>query len=186
MHTPAESSPGRPAALTGASDGELLASIATGSEPAFEELRSRYARAVGRVCRSARGSEREDCEQEVFTRIWRKASLFDPQRGSAAAWLLTVTRRTAANQKVVAELPAGADEWEAADGVDEDDVDAFWLDAALARLPEREREVVELAYYSDLSETAIARRLGVPLGSVKSWKRRGLNRLAGLLDEELG
>src|SRR5207244_145520 len=62
--------------------------------------------------------------------------------------------------------------------------DAFWLDAALARLSERERTVVELAYYDDLSESAIAKRLRVPVGSVKSWKRRGLNRLAVLLGEE--
>jgi RNA polymerase sigma-70 factor (ECF subfamily) len=63
-------------------------------------------------------------------------------------------------------------------------VDGFWLEAALARLPERERTVIGLAYYSDLSESAIAGRLRVPLGSVKSWKRRGLNRLATLLGEE--
>jgi RNA polymerase sigma-70 factor (ECF subfamily) len=64
------------------------------------------------------------------------------------------------------------------------EVDAFWLDGALTRLSERERTVIELAYYGDLSESAIASRLGVPLGSVKSWKRRGLNRLASLLGEE--
>ena len=65
------------------------------------------------------------------------------------------------------------------------EVDAFWLDAALACLGDRERRVIELAYYDDLSESAIAGRLQVPLGSVKSWKRRGLNRLARLLSEEL-
>jgi DNA-directed RNA polymerase specialized sigma24 family protein len=71
------------------------------------------------------------------------------------------------------------------DGVAEPvDVDAFWLDAALSRLSERERTVIELAYFCDLSESAIAKRLRVPLGSVKSWKRRGLNRLASLLGEE--
>ena len=64
------------------------------------------------------------------------------------------------------------------------ELDAFWLEAALARLSERERMVVELAYYEDMSESAIARRLRVPLGSVKSWKRRGLNRLASMLGEE--
>jgi RNA polymerase sigma-70 factor (ECF subfamily) len=186
MHSPAESSPGSAAIGAGASDAELLAAIAAGSEPAFAEIRTRYERAVCRVCRAARRGEQEDCEQEVFARIWRKASLFDPQRGSAAAWLLTIARRTAAKQKVTSELPVLADEWLAADGLDEADVDAFWLDAALARVPDRERRVIELAYYSDMSETTIAKRLGVPLGSVKSWKRRGLNRLASLLDEESG
>src|SRR5262249_57325824 len=69
-------------------------------------------------------------------------------------------------------------------GVEPGEVDAFWLEGALARLPERERMAVELAYYEDLSESAIARRLRVPVGSVKSWKRRGLNRLAVLLGEQ--
>ena len=79
--------------------------------------------------------------------------------------------------------PAAVDREEAAIGPP--DVDAFWLAAALHRLTERERTVIELAYYADLSEAAIARRLQVPLGSVKSWKRRGLHRLASLLGEEL-
>ena len=75
----------------------MLRAIAAGSEPAFEELRRRYQGAVAGICRTLAGGEREDCVQEVFSRIWAKASLFDPARGSAAAWLLTVSRRTALN-----------------------------------------------------------------------------------------
>jgi len=171
-------------APSGASDGELLQAIAAGSEPAFEELRRRYAGAVAAVCRTIAGSEREDCEQEVFARIWGKAALFDQGRGSAAAWLLTLTRRAAVNAQTGRRppLPLGGGQEPA---VGPPGVDAFWLEAALVRLSERERRVIELAYYDDLSEGAIARRLQVPLGSVKSWKRRGLNRLASLLGEEL-
>src|SRR5437667_9558041 len=167
-----------------ASDAELLAAIASGSEPAFEELRGRYRCAVERVCRAVAGSEREDCEQEVFARVWVKAALFDPTRGSAAAWLLTLARRTALNQLAARRPPTPVDQEPIGDAVEPTDVDAFWLETALARLSERERTVIELAYYGDLSESAIARRLRVPLGSVKSWKRRGLNRLATLLEEE--
>jgi RNA polymerase sigma factor (sigma-70 family) len=169
----------------GASDVDLLAAIAAGNEAAFEELRGRYGRAVARACRTVAGAEREDCEQEVFARIWRKAPLFDPARGSAAAWLSTLARRTALNFQA-GRKPLGVPlEQEAVERASEKpDVDAFWLDAALVRLSERERTVIELAYYNDLSESAIARRLRVPLGSVKSWKRRGLNRLATLLGEE--
>src|SRR5919197_5614978 len=94
LGTPSDGSSAAPA---GASDVELLQAIAAGSEAAFEELRGRYRGAVARVCRSVAGSEREDCEQEVFARVWRKAALFDPARGSAAAWLLTVARRTELN-----------------------------------------------------------------------------------------
>jgi RNA polymerase sigma-70 factor (ECF subfamily) len=174
---------GRPSAA--ATDVELLAAIAAGSEPAFEELRTRYRNAVTAVCRSVAGSEREDCEQEVFARVWRKAALYDPARGSAAAWLLTLTRRTALNVRARLRAPMPSDAEVEDEGLGASaDVDAFWLDGALARLSERERTVIELAYYDDLSESAIAKRLRAPIGSVKSWKRRGLNRLATLLGEE--
>ena len=177
-------SDGSSAAPAGASDVELLQAIAAGNEAAFEELRGRYKGAVAGVCRAAAGPDREDCEQEVFTRVWRKAALFDPGRGSAAAWLLTVARRTALNLHAARRPPMPVEQEPAAEVAQPVDVDAFWLEAALARLSEQERTVIELAYYADLSESAIARRLRVPLGSVKSWKRRGLNRLAGLLGEE--
>jgi RNA polymerase sigma-70 factor (ECF subfamily) len=162
----------------------LLQAIAAGNEAAFEELRGRYKDAIARVCRTIAGSDREDCEQEVFARVWRKAALFDPGRGSAAAWLLTLARRTALNIEARRRPPIPVEREPAAEVAEPVDVDGFWLEAALARLPGRERTVIELAYYGDLSESAIARRLRVPLGSVKSWKRRGLNRLAGLLGEE--
>jgi RNA polymerase sigma-70 factor (ECF subfamily) len=165
-------------------DTALMQAIAAGSELAFEELRRRYAGAVSAVCRSVAGSDREDCEQEVFARVWRKAALSDPERGSVAAWLLTVTRRTAINARPDRQ-PSLSDERAPEAAARPPEIDSFWLDAALAPLGERERRVIELAYYDDLSESAIAGRLQVPLGSVKSWKRRGLNRLASLLSEEL-
>jgi RNA polymerase sigma-70 factor, ECF subfamily len=185
MTTRPERGPSKgPAPPPGASDVALLLAVASGSEAAFAELRDRYGRAVQRVCRSVAGVEREDCEQEVFARIWRKAALYDPDRGSAPAWILTVARRTALNLRAARRPPPLAIDDAGVASDRPADVDAFWLQAGLARLPERERTVIELAYYGDLSESAIARRLRVPLGSVKSWKRRGLNRLATLLGEE--
>jgi len=169
----------------GASDAELLEAIAAGNETAFEELRRRYRPAVARVCRTLAGSsEREECEQEVFARVWRKAALFDRARGSPAAWLLTLARRTALNLRGGRAPAVPVEQEPVGSAAEPPEVDAFWLEGALATLPERERTVIELAYYRDLSESAIARRLQVPLGSVKSWKRRGLNRLATLLGEE--
>jgi len=166
-----------------ASDADLLRAISEGSEPAFEELRHRYRRAVERACRSIVGGEPEDCAQEVFLRIWRKASLYDRGRGSAPAWLLTLARRTAINFRRRRELPLPEEPVDES-AVEAPDVDRFWVEAALERLPERERRVIELAYFRDLSQSAIAAELRVPLGSVKSWTRRGLHRLATLLGEE--
>jgi RNA polymerase sigma-70 factor (ECF subfamily) len=120
----------------------------------------------------------------VFARIWGKAALFDPARGSAAAWLLMLARRTALNQLAASRPLPPVEQHPVAVPAEQAELDAFWLESALQRLSEQERRVIELAYYGDLSESAIARRLRVPLGSVKSWKRRGLNRLATLLEEE--
>ena len=174
-----------PAIAEAASDAELLRAVADGSDAAFEELRHRYRSAVERTCRALLRGNAEDCAQEAFLRVWQKARLFDPRRGSAAAWLLTLTRNVAFNLGAKKEpeprelVPSDAQ-------VDDPalSVDGFWLDAGLARLAPRERQVIELAYFADLSQTEIADRLGVPLGTVKSWTRRGLNRLATLLGEE--
>ena len=175
----ATASPARAAA----SDAELLHAIGEGSERAFEELRQRYRRAVEGACRSIVGGELEDCTQEVFVRIWQKASLYDRHRGSAPAWLLTLARRTALNFRHLPEAPL-PNELVDESAVEAPDADRFWVEAALERLPERERVVIELAYFHDLSQSAIASELRVPLGSVKSWTRRGLNHLATLLGEE--
>jgi RNA polymerase sigma-70 factor, ECF subfamily len=167
-----------------ASDADLLRAVAAGSEPAFEELTRRYRRAIERACRALMGGDAEDCAQEVLVRIWRKARLYDRNRGSAAAWLLTLARRTALNLRArqvpepVEGVEAAADAFEAAE------VDHVWLTGAMERLPPQERLVLDLAYRDDLSQSLIAAELGVPLGSVKSWTRRGLNRLATLLGEE--
>jgi RNA polymerase sigma-70 factor (ECF subfamily) len=168
-----------------ASDAELLRAVADGSDRAFEELRHRYQTAVQRICRSILRGSAEDCAQEAFVRIWQKARLFDSRRGSAAAWLLTLTRNVAYNLRAKKEpeplelVPTDAQADDAALSVD-----GFWLDAGLARLPPHQRQVIELAYFADLSQTQIADRLGLPLGTVKSWTRRGLNHLATLLGEE--
>ena len=168
-------------------DGALLAEVASGCEPAFEELRRRYRASVEWTCRSLlRAGAEEDCAQEVFTRVWQKAHLFDASRGSVAAWLFTLTRNVARNfgAKRIAE-PMALDP---ADGqlTPEPTVERFWLEGALEQLPAKERQAIELAYFADLSQAQIAAALGVPLGTIKTWTRRGLNRLAGLLAEEAG
>ena len=176
--------------VAGPSDADLLAAVASGSAEAFTELRRRYRGAVERICRTQAGlGNAEDCAQETFARIWQKSSLFDPRRGTATAWLLTVTRNTARNFAAKeASAPTILDplaldpEDDAAAG---SPVDRFWLEAALERLPHHERTAIELAYFAGRSQTQIAAALGVPLGTVKGWTRRGLNRLATLLGEEV-
>jgi RNA polymerase sigma-70 factor (ECF subfamily) len=162
-------------------EAQLLSAVAQGDEAAFAQLRHRYWRSVERVCRSLPG-EVEDCIQEVFLRMWRKAHLFDPARGSATAWLLTLARNVTKNLRA-GNRPTPVTVEQEAPTTANGDVDRLWLDGALDQLPQSERNVLELAYFADRSQSQIARELGVPLGTVKSWNRRGLNRLAELLAE---
>ncbi|MEZ5102743.1 MAG: sigma-70 family RNA polymerase sigma factor [Thermoleophilia bacterium] len=166
-------------------DDRLLLDVASGDEGAFVELRSRYRAAVAALCRRMLGADAaDDCEQDAFARVWRKAALFDPGRGSATAWLLTVARNVARNAATararVAETPVEDSVETPAPG--QDAAQALAVRAALERLPAHERRALELAYYHDLSHTEIAAALDLPLGTVKSWIRRGLHRLADHVD----
>jgi RNA polymerase sigma-70 factor (ECF subfamily) len=168
----------------GPADADLLAAIGRGSEPAFDELRRRYRGSVERTCRTVAGTaDYEDCAQEAFLRIWQKGRLYDPARGSAAAWITTVAgnvarnhRRAQASQAISAPSQIAQD--------DSEHVEMVWIEAALTRLPLHERSVIELAYQHDMTQRQIAKLLNTPLGTVKTWTRQGLHRLATLLDED--
>lgn len=165
-------------------DAELLEATADGREDAFGELRRRYRRMIDAVCRSLLGREgAEDCDQEVFVRVWQKASLYDRSRGPAPAWLMTVARNVGRNLRPRHEhVPAALDD--EADPSPGPGIDRLWLASALAQLPTHERRVIELAYVDDLSQSQIAELLQLPLGTIKTWNRRGLQRLAALLEDE--
>ena len=164
-------------------DNELLRAIGLGSESAFRDLWARYGRAIYGVCRAElrNGGGAEDATQEAFLRIWRRADQFDPRRGSAPAWILTVARNAARNvARVRVPLAALPDETESIEGHEQRVVDAFWVEAALAHLSEDERQAVRMAFFDDLSHSQIAQRTGDPLGTVKARIRRALGRLADL------
>lgn len=181
---PAQPAPGPQPSLPAvreASDIELLRQVALGSEQAFRDLWSRYGRAVYGVChlelRDA--GTAEDATQEAFLRIWRRAEMFDPGRGTAPAWILTVARNAARNvARSQAPLATATDETVPVDGHEQQVVDAFWVETALTHLSPDERQVVHLAFFDDLSHSQIATRMGEPLGTVKSRIRRALGRLA--------
>jgi RNA polymerase sigma-70 factor, ECF subfamily len=169
-----------------AADSELLVRIAMGSEEAFRMLWDRFGAAVYTVCRRRLGDvgAAEDATQEAFTSVWRRAATFDPARGSAAAWLYAVARNAAA--QLVRQGQAGSrltvlDDRTA--DTENDPVMGLALHAALTRLPATEREVLELAYFDDMTQTQIAARLRLPLGTVKTRTRAGLHRLAGYLED---
>src|SRR5581483_1005950 len=124
-----------------------------------------------------------------FSAVWRSAGSYKPDRGPAAPWLYAVARnavtdRLRARVDTPAEVPDRPSlEPGPAERAEEADV-SFRVHRALEELPEREREVVELAYWSGLSQSEVAEFLGIPLGTVKTRTRAALSRLAGLLEGE--
>jgi RNA polymerase sigma-70 factor, ECF subfamily len=189
---PMVSAPPARAAAARCTDGELLTRIADGDGEAFEELYGRYSRAVlGLALRRLRDRGRaEDAVQETFTSVWRAASSYRPERGPGAPWLFAVARNAISDRgRARNEPPAEApDEPSPAPGPDERAEQAwlsFRVHRALEALVRKERELIELAYWGGLSQSEIAERLQIPLGTVKTRTRAALARLADALEEEL-
>ena len=173
------------------SDGELILRVAKGDAGAFEQLYQRFARPVLGMARRLLGDpgRAEDATQETFASVWRSAASFRPDRGSASSWLFTVARNSIidrARQRVDLAVEAPAEE-ASADPDPAEAAETSWraweVHVALERLPAREREVLELAYWRGLSQSEIAETLTVPLGTVKTRTRAGLSRMAVLLEE---
>lgn len=173
------------------SDGDLIVKVGRGDRVAFEELYRRFARPVLGLAMRMLGDHgrAEDASQETFAAVWRSAKSYRPERGSGSAWLFAVARHAIidrARQRVdqvvdepIEELSVEAGPAEAA----EQAWLAWRVHTALERLPERERAVLELAYWSGLSQSEVASYLDVPLGTVKTRTRAGLARLASHLEE---
>jgi RNA polymerase sigma-70 factor (ECF subfamily) len=174
------------------SDGELIQAAATGDRSAFEDLYRRYARPVFGLALRRLGDRgrAEDAVQETFASIWRSAGSYRPDRGPGAPWLYAVARnaivdRARARTEIPAEIPdAAADAPGPGDRAEQSWV-AWRVHRALEELPEREREVIALAYWSGLSQSEVAEFLGIPLGTVKTRTRSALGRLADVLGDEL-
>jgi RNA polymerase sigma-70 factor, ECF subfamily len=174
------------------SDGELLEQVAGGDAGAFEVLYRRYARAVFGLALRRLGdrSRAEEAAQETFAAIWRSAASYDRERGPGAPWLYAVARHAIVDRsRVRAEPPADAPERATAEPGPQERAEASFVawrvHRALEELPERERTVLELAYWGGLSQSEVAEFLNMPLGTVKTRTRSALGRLADALEGEL-
>jgi RNA polymerase sigma-70 factor, ECF subfamily len=173
-------------------DGELIEHIAGGDRSAFEELYRRYVRAVlGLALRRIGDRGRaEDATQDAFVAIWRSARTYDPRRGAGAPWLYAVARNAITDGlRKTPEATAELQDGPAGDPGPSDRAESAWVawrvHRALEVLSEHERPLIELAYWRGLSQSEIADRLGIPLGTVKTRTRSALARLADELDGEL-
>ena len=174
------------------SDSELIQRTSAGDRDAYETLYRRYARSVFGLALRRLGDRgrAEDAVQETFASVWRSAATYKPERGPGAPWLYGVARNAIVDRsRARSEPPAEAPDEPSPDPSPEDRAEQAWtrwqVHRALEQLPEREREVLALAYWSDLSQSEVAARLDIPLGTVKTRTRSALQRLATILGEEL-
>src|SRR5919204_1149867 len=172
-------------------DAELLRRIAERDVDAFDLLYQRYARAVYGLALRRLGdrSRAEDALQETFAAVWRSAKSYRPERGPGAPWLYAVARnavvdRARARNDQYGDVPETESTELRPDEAAESAYVSWRVHRALEELPERERDVVELAYWGGLSQSEVASFLGIPLGTVKTRTRAALGRLATLLEEE--
>lgn len=125
----------------------------------------------------------EECAQEVMATLWHKAHLFDPSRATVATWVFTIARNRKIDALRKQKRPEPEDLfWGPEAEPDQDDVlslqeETQALGEALASLPEKQRELIERAYFGDLSHSEIAAETGLPLGTIKSRIRLALDRL---------
>lgn len=182
--------------MGGLSDEALLAGLAVGDVTAAAGLVGRYQRRVYGLALSILGdpAAAEDAAQEAFLRAWRFAETYDPRRGTAAAWLLTLTRNTALDalrahgrRPVLVTDPAALGELGRASAepdpaqasVAAEESRRLW--AAVAALPTPQRRAVLLASWHGATAAQIAEMEGIPVGTAKTRIRGGMLRLRATL-----
>ncbi len=178
------------------SDEALVALVARGDESALGELYDRVGRVAYGIAYRVLRDDRlaEDAVQEGFLAVWRSAATFRAERAKASTWIVTLVHRRAVDivrreERRRAEPLESETRPDAADPTGSAE-DVAWLgferdrvQNALRSLPDTQREAIELAYYGGYSQSELAERLGVPLGTIKSRMFAGLARLREVLDE---
>src|SRR6266508_3063420 len=176
------------------SDEALVALLERGEETALAELYDRHGRTAYGIARRMLRDDAlaEDAVQEAFLTVWKSAARFVPERAKASTWILTFVHRRAVDL-VRREERRRTEPLERREHVagPEDVDETTWLrlqrervQAALARLTDQQREVIELAYYGGFTQSELADRLGEPLGTIKSRMFTGLGRLREFLGDE--
>lgn len=169
-------------------------SFAAGDETALAEAYRQFAPLVHTLAlRSLRdNSAADDVTQEVFIRVWRSRSAFDPSKARLPAWIVGITRNAITDaqaasiretRKVLAAAEISSDPEQAAGHVAAEVLaDRLLLDGELERLGEPQGSILKLAFYDDLTHSQISQKLNLPLGTVKSHIRRSLSQLRTRLE----
>ncbi|WP_188268137.1 MULTISPECIES: sigma-70 family RNA polymerase sigma factor [unclassified Streptomyces] len=172
---------------------DLAAGFVRGDESCLTVVYVRWAGLVRTLAARALGDpgEAEDVTQQVFLAAWRGRAGYRPERGPLPGWLVGIARRKTADalaartrrRDLLAAVGAGLSGGGAQDPGPEDVLDRLVVIRELAKLSAAQREVLALAFYGDLTQVQIAERTGLPLGTVKSHTRRGLDRMSRSLRE---
>lgn len=172
----------------------LLARVAAGERVAFDALYRATSGMLFAVCLRVlpNRAEAEEALQDAFLAIWNKAMQFDPARANASAWLSTIARHRAidrlrANSAAINTAPIELAESIADQGASPVDTaqastDRTRLDDCMRQLDPRRRTLIRTAFFDAATYEELARRTQAPLGSVKSWIRRGLMQLRTCLE----
>lgn len=171
-------------------DRDLVVRVADGDVRAFEAIYDRHsAQVFGLAMRvTSRHRAAEEATQDAFLNLWRTADRYDPSRGTLMAWLLAVVRnrsidwlrREARHALDLENDDALLGRLEAPDRTDDQAVTrerARHARQLLVSIPPEQRQVIELAYFKGLTQTEIAVKIGIPLGTVKGRKRLGLTKM---------
>jgi RNA polymerase sigma factor (sigma-70 family) len=173
-------------------DEELLEAIAAGDDEALGALYDRFGRvAYGVALRILRDRAlAEDAVQEAFLAVWRSADSYRRERAKPSTWILTLVHRRAVDLVRREGRRRGEPLEEAPEATDASVPEEAELrsrrvavQAALRQLPADQRQALELAYYGGYTQSELAERLGVPLGTIKSRMFAGLTRLRELVPE---
>ncbi|MFD9243896.1 sigma-70 family RNA polymerase sigma factor [Streptomyces sp. NPDC059556] len=178
------------------SDREVADGFVRGDEHCLAVAHARWHGLVHALAARTLGDAREaeDIGQQVFLAAWRGRAGYRPERGPFPGWLVGITRRKIADSLAARtrrrDLVVAVGERLSPDGLSAPDPDRVLerivVTGELAKLPAAQREVLAMAFYGDLTQVQIAERTGMPLGTVKSHARRGLDRMRRSLNEAPG
>jgi RNA polymerase sigma-70 factor (ECF subfamily) len=178
-------------------DSALLQAIASRDKDAFQRLYDRHAAMLFGLALKILGdrADAEDVLQETFVQVWKTANSFEERRGKPIGWLIMLTRSRAIDRLRARQTRARVAETAVQEQPDDGPQPAQQVVAsethrlvrhAVDTLPQEQRSLIELAYFGGLTQSEIARRLGQPLGTVKTRIRAGMIRLRELLGASTG
>jgi len=172
----------------------LLGQVANGDRQAFQDIYNLTSAKLFGVCLRILSDRQasEDALQDAYVKIWRNAGRFDARRASPITWLATIARNTAIDRKrsggnrvmvsddAIAEM--ATEERSALEKLEARE-DRNILNKCLDNLEAKQRNVIRTAFFEGHSYNELAQKLNTPLGTVKSWVRRGLKRLKDCMDD---